>query len=353
MNEIVRTREPETLPARAYWAEEYWQLDRNEIWAKSWVVAASVSDFAKLGDYATASVAGTPVMVVKAEDGLRAFHNVCRHRASPLVLEPCGHLERLTCPYHSWRYGFDGKLLNAPAMNIRKEEYGLFPVRCETWRGLVFVCLSHETPPLADWMREVSEAALRFPLEEMHLARKLSIEADLNWKTYADNYAEGWHVPTIHPGLNASLDMASYRVDTLGHVLQTHSAKARDGGMTDGLWVWRLPGLFINMYNWGMSVEQVEPLGPRKLRLNFRYFFNDPEKAKECDAILAWSLKVVKEDLMICERVQKNLEAGVYDRGRLSLIFENGVIQFQQMVGTAYRRAQRLGGGAVPGTCED
>ena len=69
MNEIVRTREPETLPARAYWAEEYWQLDRREIWAKTWVLAASMSDFAAVGDYATASVAGTPVLVVRARTG--------------------------------------------------------------------------------------------------------------------------------------------------------------------------------------------------------------------------------------------------------------------------------------------
>lgn len=339
MNEIVRTREPETLPARAYWADEYWQLDRREIWAKSWVMVAGESDFAATGDYVTASVAGAPVFVVQSEDGLRAFHNVCRHRASPLVTQECGHLERLTCPYHSWRYGFDGALVNAPAMNIDKDGYGLFVVRCETWRGLVFVCLSAEAPPLAEWIRDVSDAALRYPLEAIHLARKLSLEADVNWKTYADNYAEGWHVPTIHPGLNAALDMASYRVETLGLVLQTHSARARDGGMTDGKWVWRLPGLFINMYDWGMSVEQLEPLGPRKLRLNYRYFFNDPAKAKDCDGVLAWSVNVAKEDLAICERVQKNLEAGVYDRGRLSLVFENGVIQFQQMVEAAYNAA--------------
>jgi phenylpropionate dioxygenase-like ring-hydroxylating dioxygenase large terminal subunit len=304
-------------------------------------MVASMEDFAKTGDYVAATVAGRPVLVVKSDEGLRAFHNVCRHRASPLVLAECGHLERLTCPYHGWRYGFDGALLNAPAMHIEREAYGLFAVRCETWRGLVFVCLSGETAPLDEWMREVSDAALRYPFEDMHLACKLSVEADINWKTYADNYAEGWHVPTIHPGLNASLDMASYRVETSGHVLQTHSARARDGGMTDGLWVWRLPGLFINMYNWGMSVEQVEPLGPRKLRLNYRYFFSDPSKATEVDDILAWSQNVTREDLTICERVQKNLEAGIYERGRLSLVFENGVIQFQQMVEAAYRRNAR------------
>jgi len=340
MNETVRPREPETLPARAYWADEYWEIDRREIWAKSWVVIGGLEDFRKTGDFVSATVAGYPVLVIKNESGLCAFHNVCRHRASPLVLEACGHVDKLTCPYHGWRYGFDGALLNAPAMHIEKSDYGLFAVRCETWRGLVFVCLSGETPPLEKWIEGVTGASLRYPLDRLHLARKLTLEAEINWKTYADNYAEGWHVPTIHPGLNASIDMASYRVETLGNVLQKHSARARDGGFSDGLWLWRLPGLLINMYSWGMSVEQIEPVGPRKLKLHYRYYFADPKDAK--DEVFDWSLGVVKEDIAICERVQKNLEAGIYDRGRLSLVFENGVIQFQQFVEQAYRGRNAL-----------
>ncbi|MBV8977315.1 MAG: aromatic ring-hydroxylating dioxygenase subunit alpha [Alphaproteobacteria bacterium] len=330
MNEIVRPREPETLPARAYWAEEDWAIERREIWAKNWVLVGGLEDLRDRGDYISAMVAGYPIVVIKSDEKLNAFHNVCRHRASPLVLEACGHLDKLTCPYHGWRYGLDGTLLHAPAMHLEKSEYGLFGVRCETWRGLVFVCLDATAPSLEQWMQDVSEAALRFPLERMHLARKLTLEADVNWKTYADNYAEGWHVPTIHPGLNASIDMASYRVETLGSVLQKHSAQARDGGLSDGLWLWRLPGFFINMYSWGMSVEQIEPVGPRKLKLHYCYYFIDPKDAK--DEVLDWSLSVVKEDIAICERVQKNLEAGIYDRGRLSLVFENGVVQFQEFV---------------------
>ena len=344
MNEIVRTREPETLPSRAYWAPEYWDIERKEIWAKTWVLAAHASDFSKPGDFVTASVAGAPVLVLMSENGLRAFHNVCRHRASPVVLSECGHVERLTCPYHNWRYDFEGRLVNAPAMNIDRAAYGLFPVRCETWRGLVFVCLSNEAPSLDSWMRDITGAASNYPLEDMRLARKLTINAAVNWKTYCDNYAEGWHVPTIHPGLNAAIDMTSYRVETLGDTLQKHSARARDGGMTDGAWLWRLPGLFLNIYDWGMNIEQLEPLGPGGIRLHYRFFFTDldPAKEEERERMMQWNLAVADEDIRICERVQKNLEGGIYDRGRLSLVFENGVVQFQQMVETAYNHPSGL-----------
>ncbi|HEX7725889.1 MAG TPA: aromatic ring-hydroxylating dioxygenase subunit alpha, partial [Rhizomicrobium sp.] len=220
-NEIKR--EPETLPARMYYEDAYWELDRTRIWSRAWVLAGLVSDFAKTGDYVSTTVAGYPVMVVKGEDGaIRAFHNVCRHRASPLVREPQGHIDKLLCPYHSWRYAFDGKLLNAPSMRCEKSEFSLFPVRCESWRGLVFVCLSKDVPPVAEWLKDLAGSALRYPLEKMKLARKFTVSGDVNWKTYGDNYAEAWHVPTIHPGLNASIDMAGYKIEAVGDSLQIH-----------------------------------------------------------------------------------------------------------------------------------
>lgn len=335
--------DPETLPALAYYDEAHWARDVAAIWDKAWVLVGLASDFAAPGDYVTTELTGRPIMVVKGEDGvIRAFHNVCRHRASPLLLEPAGNAQKLVCPYHSWRYGFDGALLNAPSMRCDKSAFGLFPLQCQSWRGLVFVSVAPELP-LDAWLADISGSALRYPLEEMKLARRFTVSGDVNWKTYADNYAEAWHIPTIHPGLNASIDMASYSIETVGDTVQIHKAAARDGGVTDGLWVWRLPGLFINMYNWGMNVAQLEPVGPRKMRLTYRYLLTEIDEAKraEREALIDWGYQIAKEDLEICHRVQRNLEAGIYDTGRLSRVFEGGVIQFQDMVRAAYSRMSR------------
>ncbi len=47
-------------------------------------------------------------MVTRAEDGVvRAFSNVCRHRAGP-VARGAGHRKALMCGYHGWTYGLDG-----------------------------------------------------------------------------------------------------------------------------------------------------------------------------------------------------------------------------------------------------
>lgn len=332
---------PETLPASWYWQPEAWAIERKEIWAKSWVLVGMASQFAATGDYVSAAIAGLPVFAIKGKDGeIRAFHNICRHRAAPLVQECAGHIDRISCPYHRWLYDFEGRLHGAPTMDIDKSQYGLFPARCEVWRGFVFVNLDENAVPVSTWLQDLADAALRHPIEKMFLGRQFTVEADINWKTYCDNYAEAWHIPTIHPGLNSAVDMQTYRIDTIGDTLQSHSVDARDGGKTDGLWVWRFPGLFFNMYNWGMNIGQVEPLGPTKMRLTYRYLFNelDPAKEKERDELIEWAYMVAKEDIAICNGVQTNLQTGIYDRGRLSPVHENGVIQFQNMVAAAHKR---------------
>jgi hypothetical protein len=94
-----------------------------------------------------------------------------------------------------------------------------------------------------------------------------------------------------------------------------------------------------------MNIAQLEPLGPRKMRLTYRYLLTDLDEsksAKESDELIEWGYTIAKEDLEICARVQVNLEAGMYDTGRLSLVFENGVIQFQDMVRAAYRNAASI-----------
>lgn len=340
MGEVL-SLDPETLPAHLYWTPDAWEIERREIWAKTWCLIGLASQVTEVGDYLAAEIAGYPVFAIRGKDGvLRGFHNVCRHRASPLLRDCAGHTDRLSCPYHRWLYDFEGRLRGAPDMQIEKDEYGLKPVLCETWRGFVFVALNPDVEPLSVWLNDISAVALRHPIESMKLARQFSVEADINWKTYCDNYAEAWHIPTIHPGLNDAIDMRSYRIDAVGLRVQRHYAPARDGGQTDGLWVWRLPGLFFNMYNWGMNIGQVEPLGPTKMRLTYRYLFNelDPAKEQERDDLIDWAYMVAKEDLDICHAVQANLQAGIYDRGRLSSIHENGVIQFQELVSAAHQR---------------
>jgi choline monooxygenase len=334
----MTTTLPETLPARWYTDPEIWQRERRAVFRRHWTLFARADQLADPGDCVAGDVAGWPVFALKARDGsIRAFHNVCRHRAAQLVGDGAGHVDVLRCPYHGWVYDDSGGLRRAPGFEkeLPTHDYGLHPARADIWRGLIFVCLDDGAPDLKTWLGDIDGLSRRFPLERMRYDRTNVIELAANWKVYADNYAEAYHIPLIHPDLNRSIDMSGYRVRcAVEQGYQTHEAHARDGGVTDGLWLWKFPGLFLNIYRWGLNVARLQPLGLERVRLTYWYYFSDldPANEGERDRMFQWSARIGAEDGAICESVQRNLQTGIYDTGCLSPSQENGVIQFQDWV---------------------
>ena len=337
MDTAARIKAPESLPASWYGDPALWQKERKAIYGASWNLVARLDQLAEPGAYVAQVVAGWPVFVLKGRDGeLRAFHNVCRHRAAPMVDDGEGRCEVLRCRYHGWVYDQEGRLRKAPdfGADIDLAEFGLIAIRVEVWRQLVFVCLSEATAPLATWLGSLGERSKRYPIERMKFHQALVIDLGVNWKTYGDNYAEGYHVPTIHPALDRAIEMKTYEVEcAVEEGIQVHRAAAAGGG-TSGLWLWKFPGLFLNIYDWGMSIVRLEPLDHARSQLVYWYLFADdsPATAAKRDEMMRWSLTIVDEDKKICREVQRNLDAGVYATGRLSPVLETGVIQFQDWV---------------------
>jgi choline monooxygenase len=139
----------------------------------------------------------------------------------------------------------------------------------------------------------------------------------------------------MHPGLCESIDISRYTVDVHRNDWFFHlHAPKREGGPTRGLYFYRFPYLMLNLYDWGSSIATVEPLGPGRVRHINWYLFTDisPEKAEENRNSAEWSAQIVTEDLAMVEGVQRNLEAGIYQRGPLSPRWEHGVAAFQDMV---------------------
>jgi phenylpropionate dioxygenase-like ring-hydroxylating dioxygenase large terminal subunit len=197
----------------------------------------------------------------------------------------------------------------------------------------VFVNLDRSAPPLADDLGPLFAECEGLPVDELEYSHRVDHDLAANWKTYTDNYSEGYHIPLVHPGLNREVIAKQYRVDVHDRYC-VHSAPARDGAVYAGTWLWRYPNLALNLYPDGMTVERFVPLGPRSTRIVYDYFFEDvSEEASAANAEkVRASAAVVDEDRRICEAVQRNLEAGVYDTGRLSPRHENGVFAFQQWV---------------------
>jgi len=329
----------DTLPADWYHDPEQFQRERRMIFARNWWLIGRREQFAKPGDYVTAEVAGWPVFAVQDREGdLKAFHNVCRHRAGPLFTDADGHCQALRCQYHGWIYGFDGALRTAPGFPetgaLDKSKFPLFPVRVDTWRGLVFVCLDEAAPDLLTWMGDIDRLADDFPaVANFPFFDQTSVDGACDWKAYGDNSCEGYHLPFVHSALNKAVSGCDIRPYENGGFV---GFDVDYGGQSDvradkGLWIYKFPGLLLHYSDRALNIEQVEPLRAGAMRLRSWYWFPDGEDAYGRD-YMTDSVAIMGEDMGVCELVQKNLAAGLYRSGKLSPEKEPGTIFFQRLV---------------------
>jgi choline monooxygenase len=328
---------PETLPADWYRGQARWPLERAAIFARSWNVFTHDSALPAPGAWVAQTIAGYPLIVVRGEDGvLRAFHNVCRHRAGPLTEGSAGTCANatLTCRYHGWRYTLDGRLRAArdfgPAENFDPRDYGLFPAHLAVWRGLIFVTIDKPQEDLDALLAPLEARLAGRDWGDLKLATSRHHPLACNWKTYVENYLEGYHIPNMHPSLDAEVDSTRYRVDIEGRIA-FHDAPSKEAeGVYDGLFAWIWPNWAINVYKTGLMIERMSPVDARSTQLDYLYLMPDGQAPTE--ATLAMSETVTAEDKWIVERVQENLDAGVYATGRLSPRHEAGVAAFQAWV---------------------
>ena len=331
-----------TLPAAWYREPSVFQHERREVFGREWLVFARADQVAEPSSYVAGMLAGYPLVVVRADDGtLHAFHNVCRHRAGPLVADGEGNCRGgLVCRYHGWSYRQDGTLLRArdfgAASDFDPAALGLWRAQVATWAGLVWVNLDESAPGLEEDLAMFVGEAGEFPLERYEFREERTEELACNWKTYVDNYLEGYHIPFVHPGLMQEIDASRYRVDTHDRYC-VHAAPARDGARNLGKWMWRWPNLALNLYANGMNVERILPAGPDRTQITYSFFFTDADDATIA-ATAAVSNTTLAEDRAICEAVQRNLDAGVYTTGRLSPKHEAGVFQFHELLREALSR---------------
>lgn len=317
-----------------YRSADTFERERTNIFRKSWRLAGHENMIAKTGDFLSDDIAGAGFIVVRAEDGtLKAFHNVCRHRAGPLTHVPIGNCgKELTCKYHGWRYTLDGRLRSARDFGkvdgFDPRDFALYAVQLATWNGLIFVSIDEDAPEIDELMAPVADA---IPETMQPFALRRSHEIACNWKVYVENYLEGYHVPDVHPGLNAEVDASAYRVDMHDRVAVHTAPSKKDDAVYTGYWAWVWPWLGVNIYSHGLMMERISPLAQDRTRLDYLYFF-DPDRRDELDAMIALSDEVTREDKDICEAVQRNLNARIYEAGLLSPKHEGAVAWFQSQI---------------------
>jgi choline monooxygenase len=322
------------LPSRYYTDPAVFAVERNTVFAPAWNMIAYDHQVAGPGDYITENLAGWPIFVQRSADGqLRAFHNLCPHRAGPIVWEGEGCQANLVCRYHGWAFNQDGSLRSARDFGVELPDGpGLTPVRVASWRGMIFVCLSDETPELVEWLGEFPAVCEKYPIETYQFHSKTVRTVAMNWKTYADNFNEGYHLPLTHAEtLNRAVDAKAYKVRVGADPRwNLHYAPPRDGTEWSGVWGYFWPTFSFNIFEGGMAIERWLPRGHTHSDLIFEYFFADGTGDRE--ELVKESEVVADEDAIMCEYVQRNLAAGLYDSGMLSPRHEEALWVFHEMI---------------------
>ena len=346
-----------TLPSRLYLEPAVLDLERERIFGRTWQLVAHWSDLARPGDFVPVTVLDEPVVLVHGTDGvLRAFYNVCRHRAGQVALAR-GNRNSLQCRYHGWTYALDGTLRTAPEMEDTEDFdttcFGLQPVRVDRFGPFVFVNLDDDAPPLVDVLGAIPSEVARagFDLDGMSRVERRDYIINCNWKVYVDNYLEGYHIPIAHPALYREIDYDDYRVETFRWYSKQHAPVrelkpgqeiGRDrrymrspDGEEDALYYWLFPNTMFNFYPDNMSTNVILPLGHDRTLTVFEWFFAQPGTGGGWESMqqtIAFSDEIQQEDIVLCEQVQRGLRSRSYDTGRFSARRENGVHHFQSLV---------------------
>lgn len=347
----VPIEEAWTPPASWYTASEFYEIECEVVFGKTWQPVARVDQIENPGDYLTGCLAGEPWVVLRDDDGkVRAYHNTCRHKGREVV-QGEGNAGELVCGYHAWSYRLDGRLKSAPQMagikNFEREDMSLVPMQAEVWGPWVFINGAPEAPSLIGQLGELNDRLEKSGWEDLRFFDRKTWTIECNWKVYADNYLDGgYHIPHMHPSLDAQLDMDGYRTE-LFETYSIQSAPAR-GSADDrtrvdaterigsgAIYAWLYPNFTLNRYGPCLDSNYIIPQGPNRCTVVYDFFFQGVEgedSRKFIEESIAQSDITQQEDIAICKSVQVGLGSRSYDRGRYAPNLETGEHHFHGLL---------------------
>ncbi|GEM87906.1 aromatic ring-hydroxylating oxygenase subunit alpha [Meiothermus granaticius] len=346
--------EASTLPSSFYKDPEMYERSKEAVFARSWQLVGDTDDLKAPGTVKPFTLLegclDEPLVATRDyEDQLHVLSNVCTHRGM-LVAETGDNARYLRCRYHGRRFGLDGCFQAMPEFEgvrgFPSAKDHLAKVSFGSWgRGKFLFVSLNPAAPLEQVLQPVQERLGWLPLHEFRYeasrARDYLVRA--NWALYCDNYLEGFHIPFIHASLNTAIDYGNYSselyewcnlqlgVAASGEIAFDLPKASPDYGRRIGAYYyWVFPNLMLNFYPWGLSINVVRPLGPELTKVSFLPYVWDSSKL---DSGAGAGLdRVEREDEVVVEAVQKGVKSRFYDRGRFSVVREQGVHHFHRLL---------------------
>ena len=362
-----------SLRSAAYTEPRWLEADLSGIFARTWQWVCHVESLAGPGSYVSTTIAGMPVAVVRDRAGnLRAFYNVCKHRAHEL-LSGSGTTRNIVCPYHAWTYDLDGRLKAARRADrmatFDTSAVCLDEVQVEEFGGFVYVNLDRAARPLGEQAGDLLGEIRRWApdVAELTLAKRLRYDVASNWKNVIDNFLECYHCHVAHPEFVDLVDMSTYDVKTHG-IWSSHFAEAGKHGnaaydvsgatVTQHAVWWLWPNTCLLRYpgRGNFMVFQVVPAAPDRTLETWDFYLGttelqdaDVESVRYIDEVLQ------QQDIRIVESVQRGMRTPAFDQGRIVYdpartgLSEHGVHHFHGLVLDAYRALAGVPGNVEPG----
>ena len=360
-NAVSPLAEAWTIPGTWYTDPRIAELEREQVFGRTWQAVGRVSQASSAGQFFTADVAGEPILEARGEDGvLRAFYNVCRHHATAVEWQSEGTAARFRCPYHGWTYGLDGTLKGMTEFEgvrgFDRASHGLVEMRAAAWEQFVWVNLDPSAAPLETFLGALVERVRPLRFESLRFFERRTYPVRCNWKVYVDNYLDGgYHVPHMHKGLNSVLDYTHYTIENEGRTciqsspVRSSAASDPDAAATRqgdrSYYLWQYPNFMLNWYEGYLDTNLVLPDpddAVNRCLVIFDFYFGDLSAARlEYNRqSVAVSDKVQEEDIAICESVQRGLSSRAYGAGRLSARREAGEHLFHRLLAADLRRGR-------------
>ena len=363
------------LPNECYISQEYTKIERKKLFEDKWTVVGVASSVPNKGDAKPFNLLDLPIIILRdKKNKIRVFHNVCSHRGYKILQKPCNIKNTLRCPYHSWAYNTDGKLVATPhiggmnkhtAKNFNKSDSGLKEIRAAVWLDLIMINLSNNEIPFEKYIKPLSDRWSKFwPEKDRKLISHsndfgyFQLRANCNWKFAIENYCESYHLPWVHPGLNSYSKIEDhYHIQGLpnrfagqGTTVYNPRLKGKENFPCFPNWpkekqriaeyVALFPNVMLGIHKDHYYAYWLEPVN-HKYTIEHMEIYYVGEKAansKKFKSLRKKNYKLWKgvqsEDLNIIEGMQEGRNSPSYNGGNFSPIMDNPTHHFHKWVAT-------------------
>ncbi|MDK3016307.1 aromatic ring-hydroxylating oxygenase subunit alpha [Pseudodonghicola flavimaris] len=363
------------LPNAHYTDARLFAEEGAALLCRQWAGLAVAADVPQPGDALPLSFLGMPLLLLRDRQGrVRVFQNICRHRGMILVSEPRRIEGAIRCPYHSWCYGTDGRLVSTPHVggpgqntheDIDKSTLGLVEVRSHIWRDVVWINVSGDAPAFEEAQADLIGRWADFdrPLFHGGAESRFELTVAANWKLAVENYCESYHLPWVHPGLNSYSRLEDhYHIEVAGRysgqgtrvyrqLTGAEGAQFPDFAALPAKWDTAaeyasvFPNVLLGVHRDHAFAIVLRPEALDRTVEQVHLYYAAPETDAELRARNAALWKTVfEEDIFVVEGMQRGRHAPGFDGGRFSPAMDGPTHLFHDWVAMqmeAYRALDR------------